>query len=165
MGGWLDPPREVTFFCNNKLYPQSHDQKDGNLMNFLTTVWDFFLTALMVFVFIAYLMALFAVITDLFRDRSLSGWAKAIWLIFLVFMPFLTVFVYLIARGKGMGQREAQRAQAAQIATDDYIRSVVNDPASPASEIAQAKKLLDQGTISKDEFESLKNVILQGKPQ
>lgn len=129
-------------------------------MNFLTTLWDFFLWALMVFVFIAYLMALFAVITDLFRNRSINGWVKAIWLVFLVFLPFVTVFVYLIVYGRGMGSREAMRAQAAQDATDDYIRSVAHQRVSPAAEIAQAKELLDSGAISYDEFEAMKATAL-----
>jgi ABC-type multidrug transport system fused ATPase/permease subunit len=119
-------------------------------MNFWSIVGFFFWS----FVFISYLFALFAVIGDLFRDRRLNGWWKAVWIIFLIFVPFATVLVYLIARGRGMAARSSRTAAAAQSATDDYIRSVANT--SPADEIAQAKALLDAGTITPAEFESLK---------
>jgi hypothetical protein len=120
------------------------------IMNFWGIVGFFFWS----FVFVSYLFALFAVIGDLFRDRRLSGWWKAVWIIFLIFVPFATVLVYLIARGRGMAARSSRTAAAAQSATDDYIRSVANT--SPADEIAQAKALLDDGTITPAEFESLK---------
>jgi ABC-type multidrug transport system fused ATPase/permease subunit len=120
------------------------------VMNFWSIVGFFFWS----FVFISYLFALFAVIGDLFRDRRLNGWWKAVWIIFLIFVPFATVFVYLTARGRGMAARSSRTAAAAQSATNDYIRSVANT--SPADEIAQGKALLDAGTITPAEFESLK---------
>lgn len=120
---------------------------------FWTQIWDAIWWFLTIFVFIAYLMALFSIITDLFRDRELSGWAKAIWFIFLIFLPFLTALVYLIARGSGMAERANQEAKAAKTATDEYIRSVAN---SPVDDIAAAKQLLDSGAISAAEFEQLK---------
>lgn len=123
------------------------------LLMFWTQIWDAIWWFLTIFVFIAYLMALFSIITDLFRDRELSGWAKAIWFIFLIFLPFLTALVYLIARGSGMAERANQEAKAAKTATDEYIRSVAN---SPVDDIAAAKQLLDSGAISAAEFEQLK---------
>ncbi len=122
--------------------------------NLLDLLWIFFVG----FVFVAYLMTLFSVVGDLFRDRELSGWWKAIWMIFLIFVPFLTVLVYLIARGKGMAERDHRNAQAAKQAADDYIRSVATN--SPAEEIAKAKQLLEAGTISQAEFDALKARVL-----
>lgn len=119
------------------------------LHNFWDIVWTFF----WIFAFIAYLYALFAVVGDLFRDRELNGWFKAIWIIFLVFVPFLTVLVYLIARGRGMAERQAARVRAVKQETDDYIRQVAG---SSADEIAKAKQLLDAGTITQSEYETLK---------
>ncbi|WP_336627561.1 MULTISPECIES: SHOCT domain-containing protein [unclassified Microbacterium] len=123
-------------------------------MPFWSTIWDTIWWFLTVFVFIAYLFALFAIIGDLFRDRKLHGVAKAVWLIFLVFVPFLTALVYLIARGSGMAERSSTVQREAQQAADEYIRSVAQ--ASPAAEISQARQLLDAGTITQAEFERLK---------
>ena len=122
-------------------------------MSFLSNLWDFLWMFLTVFVFIAYLMALFSIITDLFRDRALNGWAKAIWFIFLIFLPFLTALVYLIARGRGMGERQVAQVREVKQAQDDYIRQVAG---GPAAEIAEAKRLLDSGAITQAEFDSLK---------
>lgn len=122
-------------------------------------MWDSILNALwytiVVFCFLAYLMVLFWIIMDLFRDRGLSGGWKAVWMIFLIVFPWLTAIVYLIARGKGMSERSAAAQSAAVAATDDYIRSAAGSP-SPAAQIADAKALLDSGTITDDEFASLK---------
>lgn len=122
-------------------------------MSFLTNLWDFLWMFLTIFIFVAYLMALFSIIADLFRDHQLNGWFKALWFIFLIFLPFITALVYLIARGRGMGQRAAAAAQSAQQAQNDYIRQVAG---GSASEIAEAKKLLDSGAITQAEFEALK---------
>jgi uncharacterized membrane protein YhaH (DUF805 family) len=88
--------------------------------NFWNVIWVIFWS----FAFVAYLFALFAVIADLFRDRKLNGWWKALWIIFLVFVPFLTVLVYLIGRGRGMAERGAREQRQAQQATDQYIKQV-----------------------------------------
>ena len=120
-------------------------------------IWEVIWTFFWIFAFIAYLMALFSVVGDLFRDRSLNGFAKAVWIIFLIFVPFLTVLVYLIARGRGMGERQAERALAVKSETDAYIRSVAG---SGADEIAKAKQLLDAGTITQAEYEALKSRAL-----
>lgn len=113
-------------------------------------IWWF----LSLFVLFAYIMAVFSVITDLFRDHTLNGWWKAVWVVFLIFVPFLTVIVYLIARGRGMSERSAAQAKQFKDAQDAYIQQVAGS--SPADEIARAKALLDAGTITAAEFEQLK---------
>ncbi|WP_382304734.1 SHOCT domain-containing protein [Herbiconiux sp. UC225_62] len=128
-------------------------------MSFWANFWDVIGWFLWAFVFIAYLMALFAIIGDLFRDRELSGWWKAVWIIFLIFVPFLTALVYLIARGRGMAERQNKEVKQAQTAADDYIRNVAGSSAS--DEIAKAKALLDAGTITQDEYNLLKAKALQ----
>ncbi len=127
-------------------------------MNFWENIGDLIWFFLVSFIFIAYLMALFAIITDLFRDEELSGIGKAAWLIFLLFVPLLTALVYLILRGEGMTKRGVQQAREQQAATDDYIRSVATS--SPSEEIAKAKALLDAGTITADEYAALKTKAL-----
>jgi hypothetical protein len=109
-------------------------------MNF----WDFVLWFFWVFVFVAYLMVIFSIIGDIFRDSSLNGWLKALWMLFLIFVPFLTALIYLIARGPGMQKR--------------YIRETAGTAggASPTEEISKAKALLDSGAISQAEFDALK---------
>ncbi|BCW71345.1 membrane protein [Arthrobacter sp. NicSoilB8] len=123
---------------------------------FWSVIWLFFWG----FAFVSYLFALFAVIGDIFRDRELNGWLKAVWILFLVFVPFLTVLVYLIARGRSMAERQAKSAQQAEAATTEYIRSVAS--ASPTQEIAKAKELLDAGTLTQGEFEAVKAKALSG---
>lgn len=120
----------------------------GDLLQFLFGLF-------FIFIFIAYLMLLFSIITDLFRDRSLGGFAKAVWFIFLIFIPFLTALIYIIARGNGMAERNVKAAAQAEAATEDYIRNVAGG-ATPAAQIAHAKELLDSGAITKEEFEALK---------
>ncbi|MCF3937099.1 SHOCT domain-containing protein [Gordonia sp. Z-3] len=116
--------------------------------------WDFIWYTVVIFIFVAYLMMLFWIISDLFRDRALSGWWKAVWMVFLIFIPWLTALVYLIARGPGMSQRAAETQSQMQQQSDAYIRSVAGK--SSADQIADAKALLDAGTIDQQEFEALK---------
>jgi len=125
----------------------------------MNSFWDFFWLLIWTFVLVCYLMVLFQIIGDLFRDRDLSGWWKAIWIIFLLVFPFLTAFIYLIARGRGMAERQAGAVQNAQAATDQYIQSVASRD-NPADQITSAKTLLDNGTISQDEFDKLKQKAL-----
>lgn len=127
-------------------------------MSFWENFWDIFWWFFLVYAFIAFLWALFAVIGDLFRDDTLSGWWKAVWILFLVFVPLLGVLVYLIARGRGMTERSMERARANREASDAYIRSVA--AASPSDEISKATALRDSGTISADEFERIKTKAL-----
>ncbi len=123
-------------------------------MSFWENFWDIFWWFFVVYAFFAFLYALFIVISDVFRDRDLNGWWKAVWIVFLAFVPFLTLLVYMVARGKGMAQRSMERARRDQAEADSYIRSVAS--ASPTEEIAKAKALLDAGTITPDEFQRIK---------
>jgi len=121
----------------------------------MDSFWDYVWYTVVVFAFVAYLIVLFQILIDLFRDHTVSGWVKAVWVIGLVIFPYLTALVYLIARGRGMALR-AQQAQAdAKQATDEYIRTVAAGK-SPAEQIADAKALLDSGAITATEFEHLK---------
>ncbi|WP_370618151.1 SHOCT domain-containing protein [Mumia sp. Pv 4-285] len=117
--------------------------------------WDFFWLLLWSFVFVAYLIILFQIIGDLFRDHDLSGWWKAVWIIFLVIAPFLTALIYVIARGSGMAKRQAAAVSAARAQTDQYIQQTAGQ-VSPAHQIETAKGLLDAGTITQAEFDQLK---------
>ena len=125
---------------------------------FWGSFWDLIWWFLWLFVFFAYLFALFAIISDLFRDHKLSGWWKAVWIVFLIFVPFLTALVYLIARGGRMAQRSVSQAKQFQQAQDDYIKQVAG--VSPSDEIAKAKALLDAGTITPAEYDSIKAKVL-----
>jgi hypothetical protein len=122
----------------------------------MDSFWDFFWFIISFFLLMAYLMVLFQIITDLFRDKDTSGWVKAVWIFFLIFLPILTSLVYLIARGRQMTERNIASAQAVQRAQEDYIRSVSGGGASASDQIAQAKSLLDSGAISAQEYEQLK---------
>ncbi len=125
---------------------------------FWGSFWDLIWWFLWAFVFVSYLFALFAIIGDLFRDHKLSGGWKAVWIFFLIFFPIITALVYLIARGGGMGQRAAAQAQQYKSAQDDYIKQVAGT--SPSEEIAKAKALLDAGTITPAEYETIKAKVL-----
>jgi len=120
----------------------------------MSNFWDFVWLIMSTFVFVAYLMILFQLVADLFRDNELGGGSKALWLICLVFVPMLTALVYLLFRGKGMAERQRAAMQRTKADTDAYIREVVGK--SPVEQIADAKVLLDAGTISQDEFAKLK---------
>ena len=120
------------------------------MSNFWDTVW----LILMTFVLVAYLLVLFQIIVDLFRDKNLGGFSKAIWFIGLIFLPFLTALVYIIFRGRGMSERQVAAVRDARAETHAYIRSVAGK--SAAEQIADAKALLDAGTINADEFARLK---------
>lgn len=121
---------------------------------FWGSFWDLIWWFLWAFVFFSYLFALFAVVGDLFRDRELSGGWKAVWIAFLIFVPFLTLLIYLIVRGGGMAERGAAQARRMQAAQDDYIKTVAGT--SPSDEIAKAKALLDAGTITRTEYDAIK---------
>jgi hypothetical protein len=120
----------------------------------MDTFWNAFLYTFWIFAFVAYLMVLFTVLVDLFRDSSLNGWWKAVWVIFLVFFPVLTALVYLIARGRGMAERN--RAQYVRAPEDDTWGQHPTPSATPAADIQQAQSLLDKGVINRNEFDALK---------
>ena len=114
-------------------------------------MWSMFIF----FAWILFFWLLFTVFGDLFRRHDLSGWAKTGWLVFVIVLPFLGIFVYLIANGKGMGERNIQQAQQAQSQMDAYVRSVATS-SDPTEQIAKGKQLLDSGAISQAEFDQLK---------
>jgi ABC-type multidrug transport system fused ATPase/permease subunit len=126
---------------------------------------DFLWWTLALFVFIAYLMIMFQILVDLFRDPSVNGWVKAIWVIALIFLPFITALIYLIVRGRGMAERRMQEAQEMHKAQVEYTKSLMEQAGAPgassADQIAQAKQLLDSGAITPEEFEHLKQKALQ----
>lgn len=124
------------------------------------TVWDYFWWIIGVFLFIAYIFVLIQIFTDLFRDEKLSGWWKAVWIIFLIILPVLTGLVYLIARGRGMSERQFAAAADAKAQADAYIKETA--ATSPADQISTAKALLDAGTITPEEFDRLKARALAG---
>lgn len=112
-------------------------------------------TCFVVFIMVIWLIILFQIIVDIFRSHDMNGWVKALWIIALFLIPFITVLVYLIARGGGMARRHAEAAAAAQSEFNSYVKTVAGT-GSPADQIAQAKAMLDTGTISQAEFDQLK---------
>jgi hypothetical protein len=117
------------------------------------------LTVLEIFLFAAWLMVLFTILGDLFRDHELSGWGKAGWTIFLIFVPFLAALIYLVARGSGMRDRAIQQQQEAKQQLDSYLRETAGG-GSTADELAKLAKLHDERKISDEEFERAKAKIV-----
>jgi predicted PurR-regulated permease PerM len=116
---------------------------------------DFFWSLLIVFLWIAWFFILFRVIVDIFRRHELSGFGKVLWLIFVIILPFLGVFVYIVVEGRKMGERDLQEAQKAQSQFDTYVQSVASSGGA-AAEIERAKSLLDSGAITQQEFDAIK---------
>ena len=119
---------------------------------------EFLWSLVIIFFMIVYFVILFQVVFDLFRDHELSGWAKAGWLLFIIVLPFLGLFVYLIVRGQGMAERSARDQADAKQEFDTYVRETAGS--GPTTEIANAKQLLDEGTISQEEFDAIKRKAL-----
>lgn len=117
--------------------------------SFLLAVFEFF-------IFLAWFMCLFWVFADLFRSRDLGGFAKTLWILFIIVLPILGMLIYLIARGHGMAERATEQQREMQRSQDEYIKSVSGSGSSPADQISSAKSLLDSGAISQAEFDSLK---------
>ena len=119
--------------------------------SFLLAMFEFF-------IFFAWIMCVFYVFGDIFRSRDMGGGAKTLWSLFIIFLPFLGVFVYLIARGGGMTQRSLEAHQQVQEQQAEYVRSVVatSGGGSSPDQIAAAKQLLDDGAITQPEFDQLK---------
>jgi Short C-terminal domain/Phospholipase_D-nuclease N-terminal len=120
-------------------------------------LWSFWF-----FIWIAALTIWFRCLFDMFSDSTLSGWAKAGWAIFMIFIPWVGALVYLIARGRSMSDRQAAAIQNQQAAQEQYIKQVAGSSADPVSRIADAKALLDSGAISEAEFNTLKAKALAG---
>jgi ABC-type multidrug transport system fused ATPase/permease subunit len=121
---------------------------------FLDVLWTMFIF----FLWIIWFWLLFTVFVDVFRRHDIGGGRKALWLIFVIILPFLGVFIYIIAENDGMTQRNIERAQAQRAQLDDYVRETASGGA--AAEIANAKTLLDQGTITQAEFDAIKQKAL-----
>lgn len=119
-----------------------------------------FWTMLMIFLWIMWFALLFRIITDIFRDDGLSGWAKAGWLVFCILLPFLGVLVYVIARGKNMGHRETTRARAQQEEVNAYIRKTAAGGSSSVDELARLSEIRDRGAITDEEFRRAKELVL-----
>jgi hypothetical protein len=120
---------------------------------------EVFWTMLIFFAFFVWIWLLISVFSDIFRRQDLSGWGKVAWIIFVIVLPYLGVFVYLIAQHEGMMQRSIERAESNKANVDSYVRSVAAE-SDPAEQIAKAKTLLDAGTITEDEFEQIKHKAL-----
>ncbi|MFL6005429.1 MAG: SHOCT domain-containing protein [Gaiellaceae bacterium] len=124
------------------------------------TFGDVMWTMFVFFAWILFFWMLFGVFGDLFGRHDISGWAKAGWTVFVIILPFLGIFVYLISQGRGMGERAQQRAQSQKTQMDDYVRSVAPSGGGAAAEIEKAKALLDSGAITQSEFDALKSKAL-----
>lgn len=123
------------------------------------------LTMVVFFLWIMWFILLFRVIVDIVRDDSLSGWAKTGWLVFTIVLPFLGVFIYVIARGRNMGSRELAQARAQQEALDSYIRETAKgaeERTSSVDELARLSEIKARGDISDDEFRRAKELVLSG---
>ncbi len=122
---------------------------------FLDILW----TMIVIFAWVIWFWLLITVFADLFRRHDISGWGKAAWIIFVVFLPFLGVLVYLIAQSRGMAERNAKQQKEAQAQFDDYVQNVAAKQ-DPTEQIAKAKGLLDSGAISQAEFDQIKQKAL-----
>jgi hypothetical protein len=120
-------------------------------MSFWDIIWFIFVA----YVFFAYLMVMFSVIADIFRNRDTSGVAKAVWVFCLIVLPIIAVIFYLISHGSDMNERSARQAQAVQAQQESYVKNLAGTT-SPADQVTQAKKLLDAGAISQAVYETLK---------
>jgi len=121
---------------------------------------DVLLWMLEFFLFVIWFWILISIFSDLFRDRSTGGGVKALWVFFLVILPFLGILLYLIFRGRGMGERSVAQAAALQEQLNTQIRTAAGPSVSPADQITQAKALLDSGAIDQAEFDKLKAAAL-----
>ena len=123
---------------------------------FLDILWSM----IIFFVWVVWIWMMVIILTDVFRRRDLSGWGKAGWTVFLIVLPFLGAFVYLIAEGKNMADRRAEEVRGQQAQFDDYVKTVAADGGGAAAEIEKAKQLLDSGAITQTGFDQLKTKAL-----
>jgi hypothetical protein len=123
---------------------------------------DFLWSLLIIYFIFFYFMLLFRILSDLFSDHDTSGFAKAMWIIFLLFFPFIAMIVYLIARGRSMTERAIAASQAANEQQQEYIRRVAasGGDSGPAAQIAKGHELLESGAITQQEFDALKSKAL-----
>jgi hypothetical protein len=118
---------------------------------FLNILW----TMIIFFTWVVWIWMMVVILTDVFRRRDISGWGKALWVIFLIVLPFIGVLCYLIFEHNGMAERQAEAARGQKAQVDDYVRSVAGS-GGPAAEIDKAKQLLDSGAINQTEFDAIK---------
>lgn len=120
------------------------------------TLTDLLWSMLMFFFIFMLIMIFFQIVGDLFRNKEMSGFAKALWIIFLIFLTPITMLVYLIVEGRGMAERQQAAMADSQKQYADYVQSVAGSGASPADQIAKGKELLDSGAITQADFDALK---------
>jgi hypothetical protein len=116
------------------------------------------LTVLWIFLFVAWILVLFTIIGDLFRDHQLSGWWKAVWILFLIFIPFLTALIYLIVRGQGMRDRSIKEQADVRHHFDSYVRETAGT--SPVDELHKLNDLKEKGAITGEEFDRMKAKLI-----
>ena len=119
---------------------------------FLNILW----TMIIFFAWVIWIWMMITILSDVFRRRDISGWAKALWTVFLILLPFAGVLAYLITQHEGMTERNFETSKRQRAVVDDYVRSVAGSNGGAASEIDKAKKLLDSGAITAPEYETLK---------
>ena len=126
---------------------------------FLDVLW----TMLIFFAWVAWFWLIIVIATDIFRRHDIGGGKKALWLVFILFVPFIGVLAYLIANNDDMTRRNVEQAQAQRAQFDDYVRDVAASQ-GPAAEIEKAKQLLDSGAITQAEFDAIKAKAVAGSP-
>ena len=122
--------------------------------NGIDSFWEVLLWSFWIFIWISAIFIWFRCVFDMFSDHTLSGWAKVGWSLLLIFLPWLGAFIYLVTRGRSMGERQLAAMQQQQAAQEQYIKQVAGS--SPIDQVANAKALLDSGAITQEEFDSLK---------
>ena len=116
---------------------------------FMDILW----TMIIFFAWVVWIWIMIVILTDVFRRRDIGGWSKALWVVFLIVLPFLGALIYLIAQHDGMAERNSKQAQAMQQEFDEHVRAVAG---GPAAEIEKAQQLLDKGSINQTEFDAIK---------
>ena len=122
------------------------------------TFGELLLIVVEIFFFVIWIWILFTIITDLFRDHEMSGWGKAVWVFFLIFLPFITALIYLIARGNGMRDRTIKAQADAKQHFDEYVRETAHT--SPVEELHKLQELKEKGALTDDEFAQAKAKLL-----
>jgi ABC-type multidrug transport system fused ATPase/permease subunit len=133
--------------------------KGNTMLAYTYPLLDLFLTMLWIFLFIVWIWILIAIFGDIFSSHDLGGWAKALWVIFVILIPFIGIIVYLIARGGGMHQRALDRAQQRQQAFDQYVRQTASTSGA-ADQLTKLAELKDKGVLTDAEFEQQKAALL-----
>ena len=143
-------------FCGAAIYPQT--ERIHHLPFAEVSFGDLLLTVFEIFLFVIWIYILFTIIGDIFRDHEMSGWAKAVWIIFLVFIPYISMLVYLIVRGSGMRERALKAQSEAKHHMDSYIQQQAH--VSPADELHKLNDLKEKGALSSEEFDRAKAKLL-----